>query len=231
MEYKNDAKKAFVATLPVFAGYIALGFGFGVLLSTQGFSAIWALFMSITMFGGSMQYAAVDILADGVSLLSAAITTLIINARHLFYGISLVDKYKGTGLKKIYLMHTLTDETYSLVCADELTIGVRNKHFYYFAVSFLDHCYWIMGCTLGAVFGTNVTFNSEGIDFVLTALFLTIFVEQWLSSKDHTPAIIGALSALVCTAIFHENMLIPTMIVILLSLTALRYVRREKYDD
>ena len=88
-----------------------------------------------------------------------------------------------------------------------------------------------MGCTLGAVFGTNVTFNSEGIDFVLTALFLTIFVEQWLSSKDHTPAIIGALSAVVCTAIFHENMLIPTMIVILLSLTALRYVRREKYDD
>ena len=231
MKYRNDAKKAFVATLPVLAGYIALGFGFGVLLSTEGFSPIWALFMSITMFGGSMQYAAVDILADGVSLLSAAITTLIINARHLFYGISLVDKYKGTGLKKIYLMHTLTDETYSLVCADELTIGVRNKHFYYFAVSFLDHCYWIMGCTLGAVFGTNVTFNSEGIDFVLTALLLTIFVEQWLSSKDHTPAIIGALSAVVCTAIFHENMLIPTMIVILLSLTALRYVRREKYDD
>ncbi len=231
MKYKNDAKKAFVATLPVFAGYIALGFGFGVLLSTQGFGAIWALFMSITMFGGSMQYAAVDILADGVSLLSAAITTLIINARHLFYGISLVDKYKGTGLKKIYLMHTLTDETYSLVCADELTIGVENKHFYYFLVSFLDHCYWIMGCTLGAVFGTNVTFNSEGIDFVLTALFLTIFVEQWLSSKDHTPAIIGVLSAVVCTAIFHENMLIPTMIVILLSLTALRYVRRDKYDD
>ncbi len=231
MKYKNDAKKAFVATLPVFAGYIALGFGFGVLLSTQGFGAIWALFMSITMFGGSMQYAAVDILADGVSLLSAAITTLIINARHLFYGISLVDKYKGTGLKKIYLMHTLTDETYSLVCSDELTIGVENKHFYYFLVSFLDHCYWIMGCTLGAVFGTNVSFNSEGIDFVLTALFLTIFVEQWLSSKDHTPAIIGVISAVVCTAIFHENMLIPTMIVILLSLTVLRYVRRYKYND
>lgn len=230
MKYKNDIKKAFVATIPVFAGYIALGFGFGVLLSTRGFSAIWALFMSITMFGGSMQYAAVDILADGVSLLSAAITTLIINARHLFYGISLVDKYKGTGLKKVYLIHALTDETYSLVCSDDLTKGVENKHFYYFLVSVLDHCYWIMGCTLGAVFGTNVTFNSEGIDFVLTALFLTIFVEQWLSSKDHTSAIIGVVSAVVCTAIFHENMLIPTMIVILIALTVLRYVRRGKYD-
>lgn len=230
MKYKNDIKKAFVATIPVFAGYIALGFGFGVLLSTRGFSAIWALFMSITMFGGSMQYAAVDILADGVSLLSAAITTLIINARHLFYGISLVDKYKGTGLKKVYLIHALTDETYSLVCSDDLTKGVENRHFYYFLVSVLDHCYWIMGCTLGAVFGTNVTFNSEGIDFVLTALFLTIFVEQWLSSKDHTSAIIGVVSAVVCTAIFHENMLIPTMIVILIALTVLRYVRRGKYD-
>lgn len=230
MKYKNDVKKAFVATLPVFAGYIALGFGFGVLLSTQGYGAIWALFMSITMFGGSMQYAAVDILADGVSLLSAAITTIIINARHLFYGISLVDKYKGTGLKKIYLMHALTDETYSLVCSDELTKGVENKHLYYLLVSVMDHCYWIVGCVLGAVFGTNVTFNSEGIDFVLTALFLTIFVEQWLSSEDHTPAIIGVLCAVVSTAIFHENMLIPTMILILVSLTVLRYVRRDRYD-
>lgn len=230
MKYKKDAKKAFVATLPVLAGYLALGFGFGVLLSTQGFSSIWALFMSITMFGGSMQYAAVDILADGVSLLSAAMTTLIINARHLFYGISLVDKYKGAGLKKIYMIHALTDETYSLVSSDELTKDVEHKHFYYFLVSLLDHCYWIAGCTLGAVFGTNVSFNSEGIDFVLTALFLTIFVEQWLSSEDHTSALIGVACAIACTAVFHENMLIPTMVLILIALTVLRYVRREKYD-
>lgn len=230
MNLKNDAKKAFVATIPVLAGYLALGFGFGVLLSTEGFGPIWALFMSITMFGGSMQYAAVGFLADGISLLSAAVMTLIINARHLFYGISLVDKYRGSGLKKIYMIHALTDETYSLVCSDELTKGVGNKHFYYFLVSILDHCYWIMGCTLGAVFGTNVDFNSEGIDFVLTALFLTIFVEQWMSSKDHTSAIIGVVCAVLCTAIFHENMLIPTMIAILVSLTVLRFVRRDKYD-
>lgn len=231
MKNKNDVKKAFVASIPVLAGYLALGFGFGVLLSTKGFSAIWALFMSITMFGGSSQYAAVEFLDDGISLVSAAVATLIINARHLFYGISLVDKYKGTGLKKLYMIHALTDETYSLVCNDEAVKDVENKHLYYFLVSLFDHIYWIIGCTLGAVFGTNVSFNSEGIDFVLTALFLTIFVEQWLSNKDHTPAVIGVVGAVACTAIFHENMLIPTMLVILVALTALRYVRREKYDE
>lgn len=230
MKYKNDLKKAFVNTIPVLAGYLALGFGFGVLLSTKGFSALWALFMSVTMFGGSMQYAAVDFLADAISLLEAAIMTLIINARHLFYGISLVDKYKGAGLKKIYLIHALTDETYSLVSSDAITKGVENHQFYYLIVSLLDHCYWITGCVLGAVFGTNVTFNSEGIDFVLTALFLTIFVEQWLSSKDHTSAVIGVACAIACTAIFHENMLIPSMVLILIALCVLKKVRREKYD-
>lgn len=231
MKNKKDIKKAFVSTLPVLAGYLALGFGFGVLLSTKGYDGKWALFMSITMFGGSSQYAAVEFLADGISLVSAGIATLIINARHLFYGISLVDKYKGTGLKKIYMIHTLTDETYSLVCNDDAVKDVENKHLYYFLVSLFDHIYWIMGCTLGAVFGTNVEFNSEGIDFVLTALFLTIFVEQWLSNKDHIPAIIGVCGAVVCTAIFHENMLIPTMIVIFIALTVLRYVRREELND
>lgn len=229
-DVKNDLKKAIRVTIPVLAGYLALGFGFGVLLSTRGYGGIWAFFMSITMFGGSMQYAAVDMLYDGVSLISAVISTLIINARHLFYGISLVDKYKGAGLKKIYMIHALTDETYSLVCSSDLTIGVNNKHVYYFLISILDHCYWIIGCTLGAIFGTNVTFNSEGIDFVLTALFLTIFVEQWLSSKDHIPTIIGVLSAVICTAIFRENMLIPTMMLILISLIVLRFVWRDHYN-
>lgn len=230
MKYKNDVKRAFISTIPVLMGYLALGFGFGVLLSTEGFGALWAFFMSVTMFGGSMQYAGVDILADGMGLLEAAAMTLIINARHLFYGISLVDKYRGAGLKKLYMIHTLTDETYSLVCYDELSRGVENKQRYYFLVSFFDHCYWIAGCTLGAVFGTNVPFNSEGIDFVLTALFLTIFVEQWMSNKDHIPAVLGVTCAVICTAIFHENMLIPTMMLILLALTVLRFVRRDKYD-
>lgn len=226
MDKRNDIRRAFIASLPVLAGYLALGFGFGVLLAVAGFSPWWALFMSITMFGGSSQYAAVPMMASGVSLLTAAMTTLIINARHLFYGISLVDKYKGTGIKKLYMIHTLTDETYSLVCSDQHAFFVKNKHLYYFMISLFDHCYWIMGCVLGAVFGTTVNFNSQGIDFVLTALFLTIFVEQWLSNKDHTPAIIGLMSAILCTAVFHENMLIPTMILILIALVVLRMVRR-----
>jgi 4-azaleucine resistance transporter AzlC len=128
------------------------------------------------------------------------------------------------------MIHALTDETYSLVSSDATVKDVENKQFYYFMVSLLDHCYWIIGCTLGAVFGTNVTFNSEGIDFVLTALFLTIFVEQWLSSKDHISAIIGVVCAVTCTAIFHENMLIPSMVLILISLCVLKKVRGDKYD-
>lgn len=230
MDNRNDIKRAFIVSLPVFAGYIALGFGFGVLLSVEGFSPWWALFMSVTMFGGSSQYAAVGLMADNVSLFTAGVTTLIINARHLFYGISLVDKYKGTGIKKLYMIHALTDETYSLVCSDERAALVKNKHLYYFMISVFDHCYWIIGCVLGAVFGTTVSFNSEGIDFVLTALFLTIFVEQWLSNKDHKPALIGVASAVICTAFFHENMLIPTMILILLALVVLRFVKRSEYD-
>ena len=177
-----------------------------------------------------MQYAAVDFLADSISLLEAAVMTLIINARHLFYGISLVDKYKGTGLKKLYMIHALTDETYSLVSSEHSIKDVENKQLYYFLVSLFDHCYWIIGCTMGAVFGTNVNFNSEGIDFVLTALFLTIFVEQWLSSKDHTSAVIGVVCAVSCTALFHENMLIPSMVLILIALTILRFVRRDRHD-
>ena len=228
MKYRNDAKKAFVATLPVLAGYIALGFGFGVLLSTEGFSPIWALFMSITMFGGSMQYAAVDILADGVSLLSAAITTLIINARHLFYGISLVDKYKGTGLKKIYLMHTLTDETYSLVCQDDQHPDKESFHSYAFWVSLMDQCYWVGGTMLGSLLGGVIPFDVTGIDFSLTALFVTVFIEQWLSTKDHVPAVIGVAASVACLAVFGaDSFLIPAMVSILLALTALRFIRKE----
>ena len=213
MKHKKDIKKAFVSTLPVLAGYLALGFGFGVLLSTKGYDGKWALFMSITMFGGSSQYAAVEFLADGISLLSAGIATLIINARHLFYGISLVDKYKGTGLKKIYMIHTLTDETYSLVCNDDAVKDVDNKHLYYFLVSLFDHIYWIMGCTLGAVFGTNVEFNSEGIDFALTALFLVVFLEQWLTTEKHGPSLIGVGASVLSLLIFGaDSFLIPAMI-------------------
>ena len=141
------AKLAFVSTIPIFAGYIMLGIGFGILLSEQGFGPIWALFMSIFMFAGSMQYVGVDLIASGASLISAAIMTVLVNARHLFYGISMIEKYKGAGAKKFYMVFGLTDETYSLLCEAKVPDDV-DRHTYSFFVTLFDHFYWITGCVL-----------------------------------------------------------------------------------
>lgn len=225
---KHTVNLAFVSTIPIFAGYIMLGMGFGILLSEQGYGPIWALFMSIFMFAGSMQYVGVNLLAAGASLISTAVMTLMVNARHLFYGISMIDKYRGAGKKKFYMIFGLTDETYSLLCDAKVPDDV-DFHTYSFFVTLFDHCYWIAGCVLGAIIGTLVPFEFKGIEFVLTALFVSIFTEQWLSSKDHIPAIIGVCSTALCLIIFgSENFLIPSMIVIILALAVLGKIRKGK---
>ena len=215
-------QRAFVHTLPVMAGYIVLGLGFGILLRVAGFGALWALFMSVFIYAGSMQYVGVSLLSSGAPLLTVAVTTLMVNARHLFYGISMIDRYRGTGIKKLYLMHALTDETYSLVTSSHIPDFLDEKS-YYFAVSLLNHLYWITGCLLGSLAGAILPFSSEGVDFAMTALFVTIFVEQWLSEKEHRPALIGVGCTLLCLLIFgSESFLIPAMVLILLSLVLLR---------
>lgn len=219
---KKEFGIAFRSTIPVMTGYLTLGIGFGILLGTKGYGAWWALGMSGAIYAGSMQFVAVDLLSGGASLLSVALTTLMVNARHLFYGISMLEKYKGTGLRKPYLLFSLTDETYSLVCA-QLPPGITHRFDYYFTVSLLDHIYWMLGSVLGSLFGAVIPFRTEGIDFALTALFLTIFLEQWLSTKDHIYAVIGVLSTFFCRLVFgSENFLIPSMLLITLALTVLR---------
>lgn len=211
---RSLSKKAFLATLPVMAGYVVLGTGFGILLSSKGYGPGWALAMSVFIYAGSMQYLAVDLLSGGVSLITAALTTLMVNARHLFYGISMIDKYKNTGWRKPYLIFALTDETYSLNCAG-LPEGVEDAPRFYFLTSLFNQCYWVLGSLLGAVLGAVIPFSTEGIDFSLTALFVTVFVEQWQSTKDHIPALVGVASALLCLIFFGpENFLIPTMLLI-----------------
>ena len=211
---KSNAKIAFLSTLPVMAGYVVLGTGFGILLSSKGYGPLWTLAMSIFIYAGSMQYLAVDLLAGGAGLITAALTTLMVNARHLFYGISMIGKYRDTGWRKPYLIFALTDETYSLNCG-ALPAGVEDAPAYYFLVSLFNHCYWVLGSLLGAVLGFVIPFNTEGIDFALTALFVTVFVEQWLSTKDHIPAIIGLCASVVCLAVFGSgNFLIPAMVLI-----------------
>lgn len=208
-------KTAVVSTIPVMTGYLALGFGFGILLAAAGYGPLWALGMSVTMYAGAMQYVAVSLISSGADLLTVAVTTLMVNARHLFYGISLIDKYAGLGWRKIYCAFGLTDETYSLVCSEPPEGAKADLKSYYFWVTLLDQCYWICGCVVGAAAGTVLPFNSQGIDFVLTALFLTIVTEQWLTSKSHFPALCGIVCTALSLLIFGSaNLLIPAMVMI-----------------
>lgn len=220
---KKELKTAFLDTLPVMAGYLVLGMGFGVLLESKGFGVLWAFCMSLFIYAGSMQYLAVSMLSPGVSLVSAAVTTLMVNARHLFYGVSMVDKYKNTGKRKPYLIFALTDETYSLVCDGE------HSDDYYLLVSLFNHFYWVAGSVLGSLIGSLLSFNTNGIDFALTALFLTVFTEQWLSQKRHRYAVIGVLASVVCLILFGaENFLIPSMALIAVTLLILSKKEGER---
>ena len=206
-------KAAFPHTIPIMTGYLAVGMAYGVLMASKGYGFLWAGFVSAFAFCGSMQYVAITLLTTAFDPLQAFVLSLMVNARHLFYGISMVDAYKDAGTKKPYLIFALSDETYSLVSNPVLPEGV-NRIPYCFLVSLFDQCYWILGSVLGSLLG-NLPVDFTGIDFALTALFLTIFVEQWLSTKNHFPALVGVGAAVLCLVIFGANQfLIPTMILI-----------------
>lgn len=213
---------AFWASVPVMAGYIVLGFGFGVLLQKAGYSWIWALVMSAAIYAGSMQYVAVDLLSAGASLITAALMTLMVNIRHLFYGITMLRPYQDAGRAKPYLIFALTDETFSLVCSPELP-GDADRKKYYLYLSAMNQCYWIFGSVLGAVLGEQLNFNSLGIDFSMTALFTVIFVEQWEQSRNHIPALCGVGISLLCLILFGPSrFLIPSMLLIAAAMFLLR---------
>lgn len=227
---KSAIHTAFLDTIPVLTGYVFLGFGFGILLHQSGYGVLWAAAMSLFIYAGSMQYVAVSLLAGGAGLLTAALTTVVVNARHLFYGISMVDAYKDAGRKKPYMIFALTDETYSLVSRNQVPEGM-DRHTYCFLVSLFDQIYWVAGSVLGSLAGTLLPINYEGIEFVLTALFVTIFVEQWLSTRNHVPAVIGVAATVACLLIFGRNVfLIPSMVLIAVLLTvAQKTGRRESH--
>lgn len=199
---KRTIKKAFWDTLPVMTGYLFLGVGFGIILQQNGYGPLWALAMSLFIYAGSMQYVGIGLLTGGATLLTAALTTLMVNARHLFYGLSMIEPYKGAGRRKPYLIFALTDETYSLV-SRKLPEDVERISYCFF-VSLFDQCYWVLGSILGSLAG-NLPVDFTGIDFALTALFVTVFVEQWLSSKNHLPALVGVICAAVCLVLFGAD--------------------------
>ena len=224
MDRRTDMtfRYALKQSIPVMAGYIVLGIGFGMLLGAKGYGIIWALAMSVFIYAGSMQYVAIDLITGGASLISAALMTLMVNARHLFYGISMVERYKDTKPYKPYLIFALTDETYSLVCSGDVPEGVEEKK-YFFLVSLLNQIYWVIGGVMGSVLGSVLNINTEGIDFSMTALFLVAFTEQWMSTKDHRSAVAGVAASVICLLIFGVSaFLIPSMISITVILTLMR---------
>ena len=217
---KATMRSAFLASLPVMAGYVVLGFAFGVLMENKGYGFLWSAFMSITVFAGSMEFVAVDLLGSGASLISAAIMTVLVNARHLFYGISMLQRYKGAGRAKPYLIFGLTDETYALV-VNGAPEGTDEKR-YYLLVTLFNQIYWVTGSIAGGLVGAAVTFNTAGIDFAMTALFVVIFTEQLLTADDYVPAVIGVGSALLCLLVFGaSDFLIPSMLLITALLLAM----------
>ena len=228
---KKALKTVFLDTVPVMTGYLFLGISFGILLGETGYGLPWAFATALFMYAGSAQFLTVSLLANHASLISSAIAIFLLNARHIFYGISLIDTYKGTGKKKPYLIFALTDETYSLVTQNQPPEGM-SRHKYCFLVSVLDHIYWICGCVLGNLAGMLLPISFEGVEFVLTALFVTMFVEQWLSNKNHLPAIIGVASTVLCLVIFgSEIFLIPSMALIAILLTISRKTGKRKEGE
>ena len=215
-------KIAFVKSLPVMAGYIVLGIGFGILLNEAGFGPMWALLMSLLVFAGSMQFVGVSLISGGASVLVTAMTTLMVNARHIFYSVSMYDTYKNAGKRKPLLIFTLTDETYSLLCDGNAPAGC-DPHRYRRLVSLFNYFYWVLGSFLGGLLGQMIPFDTTGIDFSMTALFVTVFVEQWTGTKEHRPALLGVGATLICLVLFgQEIFLIPSMLLITLALAALR---------
>lgn len=219
---RRSLAAAFPHTVPVLMGYLAIGIVFGWMLASIGYNALWAFLMSLTIYAGSGQYLGVELLATMAPLADVAFLTLILNFRHLVYGLSLLEKFRGMGWRKPYMMLALTDETYALLANLSAPDGVDEKQFY-FSIALLDHIYWIAGSVIGAIAGSLIKINTQGIDFAMTALFLVIAVEQWESYPSHIPAVLGAGGTLAALVLLGpDNMLIPALCVIVAGLLLLR---------
>lgn len=219
---------AFPHTIPIFAGFWFLGMTYGIYMNVSGFIFWYPLIMSLTIFGGSLEFVAVSMLLSPFAPLQVFIMTLMIQARHLFYGISMLDKFKGMGWKKPYLIFGMCDETFSINYTAEIPEDV-DRGWFYFWVTLLNRFYWVSGATIGGILGNFITFNTKGLDFVMTAMFVVIFMEQWLKEKHHASEWIGLGSSVVCLVLFGaDNFLVPTMICILVLLTALQKPLKQK---
>ena len=223
---KNDIKAAFHTSLPIMVTFVVLGAGFGILMNEHGFGPFWSLLSGIVIFSGTVQFVSVTILSSG-SYIMAAVTALMVSARHIFFSISMIGRYKDEGKRKWYLYYALCDETYAMLSNDDGPKDV-NTGSYRLLVTLFDQVSWVLGSFIGGLIGSVISFDSTGIDFAMTALFTTVFIQQWIDSKCHIPAILGLLSTFICRLIFgRELFLIPAMVIIIGVLT----VMRRKIED
>lgn len=222
VDWKKALRYAFPHTLPILAGFLFLGITYGIYMNVSGFSFWYPMLMSMTIFAGSMEFVAVNLLLGAFDPLQALAMTLMINARHLFYGISMLDKYRGTGWKKWYLIFGMCDESFSVNYTAQVPEDVDRGWFMFF-VTLLNQLYWVTGATLGGIFGSFLHFNTEGLDFVMTAMFVVIFLNQWLKEKNHASSLLGLGLSLLCLIAFGgDNFILPAMAAILAALTLLR---------
>ena len=226
---------AFPVTVPVLMGYLAIGMAFGFMLQEIGYNFIWAFFMSLTIYAGSGQYLGVTLLSTAAGLGTVALMTLLINFRHLVYGLSMLEKFRGMGWRKFYMIFSLTDETYALLASAQAPVGVDPKSFY-FAIALLDQSYWVLGSVIGAVAGALIPVDTTGIDFAMTALFVVIAVDQWKAYRKHLPALLGGAVTIVFLLILgqvfgQQQMLIVSLGVIVLLLLVLREKLEEKEGE
>ena len=227
---KKAIKAAFPVTIPVMLGYLSVGIAYGLLFEKSGYNFLWAVLMSIAVYAGSMQFVAINLLVSGAGFFDIALMTLFVNIRHLFYGLSFIDKFKTMGKKKTYMIYSLSDETYSLLCSSKAPEGVDNDQFL-FAIALLNQIYWVVGTFIGSIAGSLIKFNTNGIDFAMTALFVVIFIEQWKTFKTHIPALIGIVATVSSLLIFGaDNLVLPSMILIVFSLILFKNQIEEKDD-
>ena len=219
---KKAFRPAFTATIPVLCGYLFIGFAFGVMLRDIGFGSIWSFFCSLSIYAGSGQYLLVSLLAAKASLVTVAVMTLLLNCRHIFYGLSFLETFHEMGRRKWDMIFSLTDETYSLLCSVKTPEGIDAGDMRFW-IAMLDHSYWILGGVLGTIIGGILPFDTTGIDFAMTSLFTVIFVEQWQNTKCHIPALMGLAAAAVSLAILGpDNFILPAMLAICVMLVAMR---------
>jgi len=213
---------AFPHTIPILAGFSFLGISYGLYATASGFAFWYPILMAVVIFGGSLEFVAVEMMLGIFAPVQTLIMALMIQARHLFYGIAMLEKYKGTGLKKLYLIYGMCDESFSINCSVDIPEDV-DKGWFMFFVTLLNQCYWVAGTAVGAVLGSVITFNLDGLEFVMTAMFVVIFLDQWLKEKKHYTGVIGVVASAVCLLIFGaDSFMIPTMLCVLCLLTVFR---------